>query len=219
MSYRPKSANESNFYQDIDRQLVGQPPIGCWHVAIFLGFLLVSGLVALWLIFKSGNLLKVTKKIDFEQISRPLESLVQSINKNIQSKIGDNQSPEVTVALSTNEIQAMASLVESSVNPPVKKLQTEIVKEGVVIKGVLVSPLAVPVTIVYYPNLASGRLDWAIKSATVAKIPLPKVIRSNIDQAFQPYWRKVNEPLGLIDITNVNLQPGKIEIVGRGKSV
>lgn len=216
---RGPKTDEPNFYQDIDRQLVGQPPIGCWHVIIFLGFLLSSGLVALWLIFRSG-LIVVTNRIDLGEISRPLESLVQTIDKKIQSRNSDdNQLPEITVALSTEEVQTMANLVESSLNPPVKKLQTEITKEGVVIKGVLVSPLAVPVTIVYWPNLTNGQIKWTLKSVTLSKIPLPRVVRSNIDQAFQPFWRKVNEPLGLIDITDISLQPGRIEIVGRGKRV
>lgn len=219
MSRRPKTADESNFYQDIDRHLVGQPPIGCWHVVIFLAFLFSSGLAALWLIFKSGNIISVTKKIDLDQLRQPLDSLVQSINKNIQSKVGNDQSPEITIALSTDELQTIANLVESSLNPPVKKLRTEIAKEGVVMKGVLVSPLAVPVTVVYYPNLVKGRIEWTLQSVTVVKIPLPKVVRNNIDQAFQPFWRKVNEPLESVDISNVTLQPGKIEIVGRGRGV
>ena len=149
----------------------------------------------------------------------PLNLKINSSQSEVENKFKNlNQSGDVEVSLSEDELNAILSGGLSFQSFVLKDTQTSIAANQIILYGDLIKPLSSKVAIGLLPEVVDGKINFKIKDVVTGNLNLPSFLNKKIEKSFNDSVdAKLSFIYNNISINTVELKDSTMVIKGRSK--
>lgn len=210
MMERKLTNDDDKFYRELDEKKSHKSCCTCqtFVILFIILFLILGGITFFiyWQITHGGVFAK-----------KPNISLTK-ISQDKLTNIKPNKSGNIKIVLTSDDLTNLISEGYSSEKVILKDTYVSINKNNIVIYGTLVRPLSSKVSLEVTPKVEDKKISFLINKVTAGKMSIPLFLVPQISNSFSEMLNmKFNSLYEKYEITQINLNENKMEIIGKLK--